>query len=182
MSKPYLKRPPERWKAIPGYVGEYQISSWGRVKSLPRIGMDGKTVKERILRDGAAKNKYRIVCLYNNHKKTPKYVHRLVGVAYRKNPLSLRYINHRDNDRSNNYYTNLEWCNKRENTSHGKKHGKVTTSKYTGVSWSKSRNKWIASIMIQRKAINLGGFDTERQASTAYRQALKLNNLTNKYS
>jgi hypothetical protein len=37
-----------------------------------------------------------------------------------------------------------------------------------GYFWDKSRNKWLARIFIDRKAIYLGRFDTEEEARNAY--------------
>jgi len=47
------------------------------------------------------------------------------------------------------------------------------SSIYRGVSWSKKRNKWIASIQNNKKVYNLGGFDKEEEAAMEYNKALK---------
>lgn len=44
------------------------------------------------------------------------------------------------------------------------------TSGRTGVSWDKSRGKWSAKIMKDRKSINLGRFDTKEEAILAREQ------------
>jgi hypothetical protein len=48
------KSPPEVWRAIPGFEGRYEFSSWGNVRTLHHIVMrrDGKpcTVHPRIRR------------------------------------------------------------------------------------------------------------------------------------
>ena len=41
------------------------------------------------------------------------------------------------------------------------------TSGYPGVSWQKSHNKWRARIMVNRKGISLGYFDTPEAANDA---------------
>jgi hypothetical protein len=46
------------------------------------------------------------------------------------------------------------------------------SSKYRGVSWSKTRKKWIASIGNNGKMYNLGGFDTEKEAAKSYNDAI----------
>lgn len=45
-------------------------------------------------------------------------VHRLVAEYYVENPKPREYdiVNHKDGDKSNNHYTNLEWCNASINT------------------------------------------------------------------
>ena len=48
------------------------------------------------------------------------------------------------------------------------------TSKYKGVYWDKSKNKWIAGIKINGKRKLLGSFDNEDSAAEAYRNEAKL--------
>jgi hypothetical protein len=45
------------------------------------------------------------------------------------------------------------------------------TSGYKGVGWNKRKSKWRASIMINRKSIFLGYFNTPEEAADAYDQA-----------
>lgn len=47
------------------------------------------------------------------------YVHRLVALAFIPNPLGLPEINHKDEDKSNNVVSNLEWSSRIENVNHG---------------------------------------------------------------
>jgi hypothetical protein len=51
--------------------------------------------------------------------------------------------------------------------------GSRKSSKYRGVSWVKSRNKWQASIMYDGKHRHLGSFEGEEQAARAYDRAAK---------
>ena len=46
------------------------------------------------------------------------------------------------------------------------------SSIYRGVSWSKARKKWIASIGNDGRHYNLGGFDTEEEAYVSYKDAV----------
>ncbi len=48
-----------------------------------------------------------------------------------------------------------------------------STSKYKGVCWFKTRNKWVAQIMIDGKNKHLGYFVDERDAGVAYNIAAK---------
>ena len=109
----------EEWKSIPGYEGLYEVSSYGRVKSLEisytrKNGiMDHKP--EIILSPKNNGTGYFIVCLYKN--KTHKYylIHRLVAQIFIPNPDNLSDVNHKDEDKSNNRVDNLEWCDHKYN-------------------------------------------------------------------
>ena len=47
-----------------------------------------------------------------------------------------------------------------------------STSKYTGVHWFATNNKWRAEIVINRKNVYLGCFEDEYEAHLAYEKAL----------
>lgn len=56
----------------------------------------------------------------------------------------------------------------------GLKKIKNTSSKYVGVIWDKSRNKWQARITVDKKMFHLERFDKEDDAARAYNEgALK---------
>jgi hypothetical protein len=50
---------------------------------------------------------------------------------------------------------------------------RIKSSKYKGVSFKKSSNKWISSLRINKKLIYIGSFSTEIEASEAYQNKLK---------
>lgn len=62
--------------------------------------------------------KYHAVNL--SHKGNVKhcFVHRLVAEAYVENPDQKDYVNHKDGNKLNNHYTNLEWVTFSENIQH----------------------------------------------------------------
>ena len=112
----------EEWKSIPGYEGLYEVSSYGRVKSLEisyirKNGiMDHKP--EMILSPKNNGTGYFTVCLYKN--KTHKYylIHRLVAQAFLPNLDNLPCVNHIDEDKTNNRVDNLEWCTEKYNSNY----------------------------------------------------------------
>lgn len=94
----------ETWKDIEGYNGDYQVSTFGRIKSFKQ-GAQGK-----ILMPIIKENKYVKINLYNQGKMTTYSVHRLVAQAFIPNPDNLPQVNHKDRNPSNNQVSNLEWC------------------------------------------------------------------------
>lgn len=113
----------EEWKDIIGYEGYYQISNMGRVKSLFRkvIMKNGrfKTIKESIIVQKLTGPGYLQVAFSRNNIKIYRDVHRLVALYFISNELNLPQVNHKDEDKKNNVYTNLEWMTAKQNVNHG---------------------------------------------------------------
>lgn len=104
----------EIWKDIKGYEGLYQVSNLGRVKSMlrkvPHLG-GYRTIPERIVKFYLSSTTgYYMIKLCKNNIYKLYLVHRLVAEAFVSNPNNWPYINHKDEDRTNNKATNLEWC------------------------------------------------------------------------
>lgn len=118
----------EIWKDIKNYEGLYQISNYGRVKSLERKiykGHGERTAKEHILKPSKVGNGYLHVNLWKNNKQTSYLVHRLVAEAFIPNPKGFSEINHKDETQTNNYVDNLEWCTREYNLNYGTHNQKV---------------------------------------------------------
>lgn len=79
-------------------------------------------------------------------------------------------IDHINHIRSDNRLCNLRLVSKSENQRNLSKY-KNNTSGVTGVSWDKSKNKWVAQIHVNRKHINLGRFDNPLDAAAARKRA-----------
>ena len=123
----------EMWKDIQGFEGYFQVSNFGRVKSLQRKKeySNRKTeeiIKEKLLSICDNGRGYKVVYLKVNGKKKPKYVHRLVAEAFIENPNNFKEINHKDFDKSNNIITNLEWVNRKANLTHFKESDRYSVS------------------------------------------------------
>lgn len=99
----------EIWRDIDGYSGEYQISSFGRVKSL-------KNNTEKILKLKTNNKGYKWVILCNNGNRSNFLIHRLVATHFLNNKNNDRVVNHIDENPANNNVLNLEWCSYSENT------------------------------------------------------------------
>lgn len=116
----------EIWKDIENYEGLYQVSNFGRVKSLPRLVKNNGGeyfYKGRILNAGIDSGGYSLVVLSKNDKNKSFRVHRLVASAFIKNPNLHNVVNHIDGNKSNNFYLNLEWTTSSENNAHAYKIG-----------------------------------------------------------
>lgn len=166
----------EIWKDIPDYEGLYQVSNSGKVKSLFRVinckNGSLKTIRERIVASNLDKDGYLKVRLSRDSKGKNFFVHQLVAIAFLNHkPCGMKLVvDHIDRDRTNNNLTNLRIVTNRENTN--QKHIK-SSSKYTGVCWSKRKKKWTSQIVINKKLIYLGSFQDEYEAHLAYQKALK---------
>lgn len=113
----------EEWRDIEGYIGLYQVSSWGRVKSLERTVWDNrgyyKTISERILKGGKTMDGYLQASLCKEGKKKLYLVHRLVCEAFCENPHGYLEVNHINENKADNRACNLEWVSHKENLNHG---------------------------------------------------------------
>lgn len=114
------------WKDIHGYEGLYQVSSDGRVKSLPflqrythwRTGKElFRQTKERILSANIINSGYAVVQLWKNDKAQPFLIHRLVAEYYLQGSPKPT-VNHKDGNKLNNKINNLEWASYSENLEH----------------------------------------------------------------
>lgn len=114
------------WKPIRGFEFYYEVSNFGQVRSLPRVvdhptkgkfRLKGRTLKIS-LRSG-----YPIVTLTVCAKRTCFKVHRLVALAFVPNPENMPIINHKDGNKQNNYWKNLEWSTHKLNIQHAERTG-----------------------------------------------------------
>ena len=105
----------EIWKDIKGYEGIYQVSSYGRVKSLERYVKTSfnkiRRVKDRILKSNITTNGY---CNCALGIRNVKNIHRLVLETF--SPIDGKMdVMHIDNNRTNNRLDNLKWGTRKEN-------------------------------------------------------------------
>lgn len=116
------------------YDGLYEISSWGRWKILPRLLITGKyktgmrLTKEKIT-NGSPSHGYRTVQMKKDWVKKQQDLHIFVGTYFVPNPDNHPFVLHKDDNRSNNYYENLEWGTQMENVSQMMTRGRHRTTK-----------------------------------------------------
>lgn len=113
----------EIWKDIPGYEGYYQVSSFGRVRSLTRV-VNGRTLSGKILSLHGLKNSYLHITLYKSNQKQTVLVHRLVGMVFVPGYKKGLDINHKDENKQNNHYQNLEFVTHSYNMAYGNRMAK----------------------------------------------------------
>lgn len=121
----------EKWKAIPGYVGTYEVSDLGRVRGLRRIDGQGRDWPARVLKQKTHRGGHRTVNLWLNAMTTRFFVHRLVLSAFvGPCPEDMEGC-HNNGHAADNRLGNLRWDTHRENvldmTRHGTNAGSAKT-------------------------------------------------------
>lgn len=166
----------EIWKDVPNYEGFYQVSDWGRVKSLDRMVIDsrgGKRLyKSKII--GTEHKGYMVVGLSNNCISKTLKVSQLVAMAFlgHKPDGHRLVIDHINGNKLDDRLSNLRIVTQRENVSTCFRFDKkLFKSKYTGVTFE--NNKYYKSrIHYKGIRVNLGSFGKDIDASNAYQKAL----------
>lgn len=121
----------EIWKPITGFETRYEISSYGRVRSL---GMDlrwgtvtrhqpGRILVPESQYGSKDPTSYLQVRLCVDGKRMVKSIHRMVAEHFIPNPDNKPVVNHIDGDKTNNHVENLEWATQSENQVHAIKTG-----------------------------------------------------------
>lgn len=117
----------ERWAAIQGWNGYYEVSDLGRVRSLTRViphPYSGyMTISGRILKDSADRKGYRNVDLRRSGVREHSKVHRLVAKAFVPGEAPGLEVCHGNSIRDDNRAVNLRWdthaANMRDTIDHG---------------------------------------------------------------
>ncbi len=151
----------ERWMPIPEYIGFYEASSIGRIKSLARGGR-----KERMLRLHKTTEGYMRVGLTKNGICKGHGVHRLVALAF-LGETKLK-TNHINSIKTDNRIENLEYVSNRENVNHSKMNKRDLP---TGVTFR--AGKYVTIAFIDGKNKYFGRHATPEAAHEAYLMAVR---------
>ena len=115
-------------KQVKGYEGLYEVNENGNVFSVERIVVSGKN--EKCVRKFERKEKaqrrdkygYFRVSLSKEGKVKAISVHRLVAITFVEGDSKLT-VNHKDGNKLNNHYSNLEFISSSENVKHAYRTG-----------------------------------------------------------
>jgi hypothetical protein len=114
---------PEEWRPVLGYEGLNEVSSIGRVRSLPRMTASG-VHGGRIFRPRTDRYGYLQVRLSRDGKGVPRTVHQLVCEAWHGPKPDGLQVRHLDGDQLNNTPGNLKWGTAEENARDILRHGR----------------------------------------------------------
>ena len=120
----------EKWRPVVEYEGHYEVSNYGRIRSMPRTveQIDKGTLCRVRVPGGIRKQiftwqqKFKVELCKNNIRRQ-YIVSRLVALAFISNPLGKPIVAHNDGDATNNRATNLRWATQQENEADKKLHG-----------------------------------------------------------
>lgn len=125
----------EIFKEIKGYEGKYEVSNYGRVRSL----ICRTSTEPQILKQASTRQQYKSIEL--SQPSSTFFIHRLVAQAFIDNPNNYPIVNHIDNDPSNNNVSNLEWCTQSQNLRHAQNQGRLYDAQAKGGYVTSNNNK-----------------------------------------
>lgn len=155
----------EDFRDIPGYEGRYAASNYGRIWSH---------ISNRFLKDRPDKDGYRkITIMAPNGKQKTYQVHRLVALSWIPNPEDLPQVNHKDENKENNHYTNLEWCDAHYNINYGTRNNKISAALGKPVRCVETGEVY-ESTSAAARALNIGHVGIAAAARGAQKTSYKL--------
>ena len=134
----------EIWKTVVYdgeiYEGLYKVSNLGKILSLNYKN----TGKPDLMNPSTSTDGYLKVNLRKNRKRKTCSVHRLVAETFLPNPENKPQVNHKDEDKTNNFVflnedgtvnkkkSNLEWKSPKDNCNHGTRNERIAKANTNG--------------------------------------------------
>jgi hypothetical protein len=126
----------EIWLPVTGWKECYEVSNTGKVRSIDTRRYTGKVLKQTLDKDGYAHVGLHNTGIYKTYK-----VHRLVAKEFKLNPDALPQVNHKNLNKSDNYFDNLEWVTNMENVQHAKENNRTFGIYNPNKAWVYSKEK-----------------------------------------
>ena len=118
------------WRDVKGYEGKFKVSEKGVVIALPKfvqcIGESPRFIPLYRMKPYKTPLGYFSICLNENYKKDKTFLHRILAEAFIPNPDNLPFVNHKDENPSNNDLSNLEWCTHQYNCNYGTRNERLS--------------------------------------------------------
>jgi len=150
-----IKNNIEVWRKIKDYLN-YSVSSFGKVRN---------DKSNRMLKLTKRDGYYRI----DLHKKKAKQsfaIHRLVAMTFIDNKHNKPFVDHQNNNKTDNNVKNLRFVTNQENSFNASL-SKSNTSGVKGVIYNKRDRKWEARIYLNGKQHFIGNYKTLEEAKSA---------------
>ena len=150
----------EEWKIIkiPEFQNNYEVSSMGRIRTIPHECCDTlgrkRWVPQCIKATRLSPKGYKNINIRYKGKLYTFRVHRIVAETFIPNPDNLPEVNHKDENKGNNSVDNLEWCTHQYNSAYGTrgiKQGKKISAIQKGRKLSEETKKKMAEKAKGRK-------------------------------
>lgn len=109
----------ETWRSISEFPEAYEVSDFGRIRSITRCLPNGHKYPGKILSTKVQRNGYLTVHLSYRNKPYTRLVHRLVASTFIENPNGFLQVNHINENKKDNRVENLEWCSGSRNCKYG---------------------------------------------------------------
>ena len=103
------------WRVIEEFP-DYVINEYGTIYKI-----HGRS-KNIVMQPKLDKDGYLNIGLRNDKGRFHKRVHQLVAKSFINNPKNYEVVNHIDGNKTNNHFTNLEWCTVAYNTRYSYEH------------------------------------------------------------
>lgn len=171
----------EEWRPIPNFVGKYEVSSHGRVRTVPHRVMrkDGRPmlVAGRILKPSMVDGRYPNVVLSDMGEQYSYMVHSIVALVFLGPRPQSHEICHNDGNRQNCRADNLRYATRAENHADKRKHGTVplgeasVQAKLTAEQVANIRRLSAAGCLTQRAIAEMHGITQSNVSAIVLRKS-----------